>query len=93
MATIFNKTKCEDCIHGQVCVKKNDFKDLVEQINDIKITVFDHGNDRAKSIALINNERFSAHLYIECDYFIKKQGHSMKYGDGILLCEKNIKDN
>lgn len=91
MAVIFNRTKCEDCIHGQVCVKKNDFKDLVEQINGAFITVV---NRDIKMIGTtpINNERFSAHLYIECDYFIKKQEYSMKHG-GVLLCKKNTNDN
>lgn len=77
MATIFNKTKCDDCIHGQICVKKEDFDNLVEEIN----------------IVYINSNQHSAHVYIECDYFIKERDHYTPKHGGILLCEKSTKDN
>lgn len=93
MATIFNRTKCEDCIHGQVCVKKNDFNKLVEAINNVEITVFDHGNNNAKGIVSINSDQHSAHVYIECDYFIKERDHYTPKHGGVLLCKKNTKDN
>lgn len=91
MAVIFNKTKCEDCIHGAICVKKNDFNDLVKQINGANITVVAHDN-KSIGIAPINNGRFSAHVYIECDYFIKKHEYSTPRHGGVLLCKKNIEE-
>lgn len=80
MATIINRTKCEDCVHDQICVKKKDFNNLVKEINDVKITVI--------GLVSINSKQFSSHIFIECDYFIKNQNYR-KQNDGILLCKKN----
>ena len=88
MAVILNKTKCSDCIHGAICVKKNDFENLIEQTNGVFITVVDYDN-KTIGATPINNERFSAHVYIECDYFIKKKEYSTPRHGGVLLCEKN----
>lgn len=87
MAVILNKTKCSDCIHDQICVKKNNFENLIEQINGASITVIDHDN---KSIGLIsiNSKQFSSHIFIECDYFINKEEYSTPK-HGVLLCKKN----
>ena len=88
MAVIFNNTKCEDCIHGAICVKKNDFENLIEQINNASITVVDHNDKSIGLVPIINNERYSAHISIECDYFIKERDHYTPI-NGVLLCEKN----
>lgn len=80
MATIINRTKCEDCIHDQICEKKRDFNNLVKEINDVKITVI--------GLVSINSKQFSSHIFIECDYFINKEEYSTPK-HGVLLCKKN----
>lgn len=73
MATIINRTKCEDCIHVGICVKKNKFNELLRKIEAVSIT---------------KSELYQAHVYIECDYFIKNQKYRTS-NDGILLCKGN----
>lgn len=85
MATIINRTKCEDCIHDQICVKKNNFNVLLREIEAASIT---NANELSVAHTSIKSELYPAHVYIECDYFIKKQEYSMPK-HGVLLCKKN----
>lgn len=85
MATIINRTKCEDCIHVGICVKKNKFNDLLRKIEAVSIT---NGNELSVVHTSIKSELYQTHVYIECDYFIKNQNYR-KQNDGILLCKKN----
>lgn len=87
MATIINRTKCEDCVHDQLCVKKKDFNNLVKEINDVKITLIDQ-KDKSMGLVSINSKQFSSRILIECDYFINKEEYSTPK-HGVLLCKRN----
>lgn len=85
MATIINRTKCSDCIHDQICVKKNNFNELLRKIEAVSIT---NSNELSVVHTSIKSELYPAHILIECDYFIKNQNYRTS-NDGILLCKKN----
>lgn len=86
MAVIFNKTKCSDCIHDQICVKKNNFNELLRKIEAVSIT---NANELSVVNTSVKSELYPAHVYIECDYFIKNQNYRTP-NDEILLCKEMV---
>lgn len=84
MAVIFNQTKCSDCVHEAVCVKRKSFFDLFKAIEAVYIT---ENQNHEMNERKITNEYYEANILIFCDYFIKNQNYRTS-NDGILLCKE-----
>lgn len=85
MAVIFNQTKCSDCVHEAVCVKRKSFFDLLKTLEAVYIT---EDQNHEMNERKITNEYYAANILIFCDYFIKNQNYCTP-NEGILLCKRN----